>query len=218
MPTHKYKFIQLDKVQITNFVSIYQDCVTRRGIVVIASQYCSMCGMISSSLLKKCFTFPFLCTACCKLAMAVIHICGIAGNCKIDFNFINLQIQNTEFTYKLDIFENFPIRLASNFCKWKCNSLRMELICPIESQYMIHETISRKLRKAILKCLNCGLCHCKNECKQMKMLYFLINLRLWWKWVLFTFWICKQFFFILTKISKFGIKNDQKKILFPAYQ
>lgn len=61
----------------------YHDCVTRRGIVVIASQYCSMNGMMSSSLWKRCLIFPFFCVACCRLAMAVTHICDIAANRKV---------------------------------------------------------------------------------------------------------------------------------------
>lgn len=59
---------------------LYHDCVTRRGIVVIASQYCSMNGMISSSLLNRYLIFPFFCVDCCKLAIAVTHIWDIAAN------------------------------------------------------------------------------------------------------------------------------------------
>lgn len=50
------------------------------GMVVMASQYWSMKGMISRSLLNSSLLAPALALSCCRLAMAVTHICGNAGN------------------------------------------------------------------------------------------------------------------------------------------
>lgn len=61
----------------------YHDCVTRLGIVVIASQYCSIYGIMSSSFVKNTLDLPSLLAACCILAIAVTHICGNAAKCKI---------------------------------------------------------------------------------------------------------------------------------------
>lgn len=58
----------------TKTFRFYHDWVTRLGIVVIASQYCSMNGMMSMSLLNIILHFPSLAAVCCKLAMAVVHI------------------------------------------------------------------------------------------------------------------------------------------------
>lgn len=87
----------------------YHDCVTRRGIVVIDSQYCSMYGITSSSLSNRYFSLPFFWACCCKFAIAVTHICEIA------VNFSNRNLFKTK-SKSLSLF-------TINSCKWTISLL-----------------------------------------------------------------------------------------------
>lgn len=138
----------------------YHDCVTRRGIVVIASQYCSMYGMISSSLSKNNFVLPFFCAACCILAIAVTHICDIAINWKTIKIIVFFKHFWWTLTYMLGIFGSFPSRLENSSCKRKCNWWPTVSTCPVEIQCMTRGTSDNMLRTAIQRYWNYDLCHC----------------------------------------------------------
>lgn len=127
--------------------------------------------MISASLSNRLLTLPFFCACCCKLAIAVTHICDIAVNQKRHqkinhfefgefFSFLSIQ-KLCGSTYLLGIFESFRGRWVSNFCKRKCNWWQTVSICPFESQCMIHGTSDSMWRTAIPEYLNFALCRWK---------------------------------------------------------
>lgn len=141
----------------------YHDWVTLLGIVVIASQYWSMNGMMSMSLLNICLVLPSFADVCCKLAMAVVHIWEIAENTRSTTWISEIYINSIRTTYWLVSSGNFPIQSASNFCKRKCNWWRMESTFPIGSRCKIRETIDCMSHKAARGCSYCDLCHCKKR-------------------------------------------------------
>lgn len=136
--TYKIYNTNLKYVKQYRTALCYHDWVTLLGIVVIASQYWSMNGMISMSLLNIYFNFPSFAADCCKLAMAVVHIWEIA-KCKQRYA-LNVKLLFTRLTYWLDFSGSFLIQLENNFCTQKSNWLRMVLVFPVETRCKTHET------------------------------------------------------------------------------